>query len=315
MRGKKTSELVPFPAVPPPIEVRATVIESPPQPPVPVTATFTTPPPRPPKVVTVAVGNLTTPESSLETRGQPVPMDDAPATFPDASWTIAQLLDYGARKWQNALAKLKASVLDQYDLGHAVRLAHRQWGNKLGWTRELQAHGLAYSTARSRERIAEDCTREYAAQFDCITALQEDLGHIKPRVDVYEPESEQADTWKAGWQQAAPAPAPRPAPAPAKGKGKGKGKPSNPTPAPPPFDLDKVIMAPMLWDSEEQQVAWHNTLVEDVLSPQLGVSLLPHTARQILALYALLKGGETYSEAMAAPVEQVTDVSTDCGTN
>jgi hypothetical protein len=54
MRGKNTSQSVPFPAVPPPIKVRATLIESPPQPPVPVAATVTTPPPRPPNPYTLS---------------------------------------------------------------------------------------------------------------------------------------------------------------------------------------------------------------------------------------------------------------------
>jgi hypothetical protein len=91
-----------------------------------------------------------TPEIPLGSNGQPVPMADAPAALPDPSWGVAKLLDYGAAKWRDGLAKLKASVLDQWDFGNAVKLAHQLWGNQPGWQRELEAHGLAYSTARNR---------------------------------------------------------------------------------------------------------------------------------------------------------------------
>ncbi|HKA53932.1 MAG TPA: hypothetical protein VKJ47_09755 [Candidatus Binatia bacterium] len=35
-------------------------------------------------------------------------MADAPAALPDPSWGVAKLLDYGAAKWRDGLAKLKA---------------------------------------------------------------------------------------------------------------------------------------------------------------------------------------------------------------
>jgi hypothetical protein len=56
--------------------------------------------------------------------GQPVPTD-APAAFPDPSWGVAKLLEYGAAKWRDGFAKLKASVLDQWDDGNAVKFSQQ----------------------------------------------------------------------------------------------------------------------------------------------------------------------------------------------
>jgi hypothetical protein len=254
-------------------------------------------------------------EIPLGSKGQPVPMADAPAALPDPSWGVAQLLDYGAAKWQDGLAKLKASVLDQWDFGNAVKLAHRLWGTKPGWQRELEAHGLAYSTARSRERIAEDCTREFASKYYSITDLQYDLGHIKERTKEYAPESPETDDWKAGWEKppsTASLSSPKPTTAattvtsppskPAKATGKSpSSKPSASPPSQKPTTATAKVASPPATDNsnetipvavefagEDQQTAWLNPIDEAIRDAKLTVEL-PFTRKQLHRILEIVK--------------------------
>jgi hypothetical protein len=155
----------------------------------------------------------------------------------------------------------------------------------------LEAHGLAYSTARSRERIAEDCTREFASEYHSITDLQFDLGHIKERTKEYAPESPKTDDWKAGWEQppaTAPSTAspssPKPTTAaktvtsppskPPKATGKSpSSKATAPPPSPKPTAATGKVPSPpapenpndtiavaVEFAGEDQQTAWLNAL-------------------------------------------------------
>jgi hypothetical protein len=164
----------------------------------------------------------------------------------------------------------------------------------------LEAHGLAYSTARSRERIAEDCTREFASEYNSITDLQFALGHIKERTKEYAPESPEKDDWKAGWEQppaAAPSTAspssPKPttaatAPSPPSQPPKATGKSPSPKPTPPPSspkpttaakvtsppapdDPNETITVAVEFTEEDQQTAWLNLIDKAINEAKLSV--------------------------------------------